>query len=400
MGVRYMFFIPSLPTFSCTYFFPPTHAMPKVASPGLELEVLKNYQPGMSWRYLARIVRKKNMMVTDKTCRDIVERNGKRREAAAAGETYQEYHRPSKVTGKVLKMIERRVSVENPMTQKSIALQVNVCQATVHNVIHNVLDREKRKKTVTHVVNANERKNRKRNCWKLYKYQLAGDKCIFVVTLDESWIRLKVDGGVTSFCYVKRGETVPKEWIKSSRTLWEEKFMVIGVMTYNRTFPLIRVPKGTNVDSEFYVNQVLKPLIRKQLVPYFKDDISKVFIHHDKSSVHTSEHTKNFMEQMNKKYGINFIQKADIPIKGADCSPMDFFGFGFIKQSVERMKFDNVDQLWKKCKKVWKNVPVEMCNKTFESWKIRCRQIQKEEGNLVEQLKEIHKRKLPLKNHN
>lgn len=374
--------------------------MPRVTSPDIEHEVLINYQPGMSYRYLSKILKKKKILVTDKTCKEIIERRGKRREAAAKGEKYQKYQPPQKVTQKVLKLIERRASIENPKTQKIIGIETKVSQSTVNRVIHNRLEMETKMKTKTHVLNERDKQNRMTNCWKLYKNQLAGDKCQVVVTLDESWIRLNVSGGTTTFCYVRRGESVPGEWIKPTRSLWEEKFMVIGAMTYDRTFPLIRVPKGTNVDSEFYVNHVLKPLIHKHLIPHFKDNISKVFIHHDKSTVHTSEITTNYMKKMNEKYGIKFIQKPDIPTKGADCAPLDFFGFGCIKQSVERMKFTSVNQLWNKCKQVWNKVPADMCMDTFESWKLRCRKIREESGSQIEQRKDIHQRRLPLKSQN
>ena len=161
-------------------------------------------------------------------------------------------------------------------------------------------------------------------CNRLYKKYLAGEKCKWTVTIDESWIRLKYDGHTRSFCYVKRGQKVPKEWVKQTRTLWERKFMVIAVMTYYGTIPLFKVPKGKTMTAVNYIKIVLCPLIEKYLIPLFGEDINKIFVHHDKSPVHTAKVTKEFMDSMIEKHGITFIRKEDIPVKGADCAPLDF----------------------------------------------------------------------------
>lgn len=173
--------------------------------------------------------------------------------------------------------------------------------------------------------------------------------------------------------------------------------MVVAAMSHKRTFPLIQVPIGTKVNSRFYVHDVLSPLIHKYLIPTFGDDISKVFIHHDKSSVRVSEFATLYMELMTLKYGIKFITKPDIPVKGADCSPLDFFGFGYLKQQLESCQVGGLNQLWKKAKKVWDGIPSETCAKVFESWKKRCRVIYEEQGSHVEQIKKIHEHKLTLK---
>lgn len=62
---------------------------------------------------------------------------------------------------------------------------------------------QKRRKRMVHVLNLKERKNRMSNCIKLYKNHLVGEKYKFVVTLDESWIRLKFNGHKTNFFSVK-----------------------------------------------------------------------------------------------------------------------------------------------------------------------------------------------------
>lgn len=115
--------------------------------------------------------------------------------------------------------------------------------------------------------------NRKTNTRKLYENELAGDKCRNVVSLNESWAMLTIDGRSKDICYVKKGENMPEDYVKKTRQLWSEKFMMVGIITYHGTLPLIRIPVGITVNSNFYVEYVLKHTI-DMLLKFFDGDIS------------------------------------------------------------------------------------------------------------------------------
>lgn len=250
-------------------------------------------------------------------------------------------------------------------------------------------------KTSVHVLNQKDMKNRKSNCRKLYENHLAGEKCRYVVTLDESWIRLKIDGRKSSF-FMSKGEKncliamSNRRDLFGKQNLWWLRQCLILVLS------LWWVSQGTKVTSHFYVTQVLRPLIHDHLIPSFGDNISKVFVHHEKFSVHASKFTTLYMELMTERYGIKFITKADIPVKGADCSPLDFFGFGYLKQRVEGYSVQNLNQLWNRCRTVWSQIRLETCAKVYEAWKKRLRVIHDKQGSHVEQVREIHCHKLHL----
>ena len=313
------------------------------------------------------------------------------RESEEKGKEFKKSQPLRKVTPRVLATIKRYTSRENIPPHSFIAQKTNVSKSTISRVINNKLEMQKRRKRMVHVLNLKEKKNRMSNCIKLYKKHLAREKCKFVVTLDESWIRLKFDGHRTNFCCIKREESVPYDWVKEERTLWERKFVVVAAMTYFGTIPLFQVPQKTTMTAHNYINLVLRPLIHKYLIPIFGDDINKVLIHQDKSPVHTAEMTTLYLELMNEKYGIRFITKEDIPVKGADCSPLDFFGFGFLKQKVNAAGCRTLKGLWKKCCTIWSEVSPGTCARVYQSWKKRYRMIHQRLGSHVEQTKEIHR---------
>lgn len=101
---------------------------------------------------------------------------------------------------------------------------------------------------------------------------------------------------------------------------------------------------------------------------------------------------------MGLKHGLSFIRKENIPVKGADISPMDFFGFGYIKQGVTKPNVRSRDGIWKKCSQVWDALGPEVCHNVFQARKRRCRTVNKRGGGHVEQVKSIHRHKVSKKN--
>lgn len=96
---------------------------------------------------------------------------------------------------------------------------------------------------------------------------------------------------------------------------------------------------------------------------------------------------------MNKKYGISYLAKKNIPVKGADISPMDFFAFTFIKQAIGKSRAKTMDRVWKKCCEVWKNVSLDICQNLIKAWKERALEVSKRGGQHIEHTKRIHLRK-------
>ena len=77
-------------------------------------------------------------------------------------------------------------------------------------------------------------------------------------------------------------------------------------------------------------------------------------------------------------------------MKGADCSPMDFFGFGWLKAKVSKRRVSTLNGLAKVIKEKWSNVSRETIENVYAGWKRRCRMIYKRQGKHVEQVKGIH----------
>ena len=168
--------------------------------------------------------------------------------------------------------------------------------------------------------------------------------------------------------------------------------MVVGALNGRGRPPLIQVPQNVKVNSNYYVEEVLKALLEFHVPKLYGEDTPKVFVHHDAASSHTSRATSLYAEDLRSRTGITIIPKGEIPVKSPDASPMDFYGFGMLKQALFKRRARTLPGLWKALKEEWSKVTPEMCVKVFESWKRRLREVSARSGEHVENTKKIHRR--------
>ena len=84
------------------------------------------------------------------------------------------------------------------------------------------------------------------------------------------------------------------------------------------------------VNSHFYVDKVLRPILQKDIPRLYGKLAKKVTLHHDPAPPHTSFFTYNSIVEM----AFNFITKEEWSANSPDISPMDFSLNGILKQSL------------------------------------------------------------------
>jgi hypothetical protein len=200
------------------------------------------------------------------------------------------------------------VTNANPISQPLMAKQLNMsAKCWSHNSSGFTIRNPK--KTKVHVLSDAHKANRKVNCRKLYDRHLSGSKYEFVVTLDETYIYLNYCNGRREICYVKRGEKVPEDWVKEQRELHPVGFMLVGAICGRGPIKLIRVPKKVKVNAQYYIDSVLKPILEIEIPKLYPKEMHKVYVHHDKATSHTAKKTHDYLSDLNRRTGINFIKK-------------------------------------------------------------------------------------------
>ncbi|UYV67880.1 hypothetical protein LAZ67_5002371 [Cordylochernes scorpioides] len=314
---------------------------------------------------------------------------GKKREAESNGQKFQvDRPRPVRTPATVSK-VKRLATTENPPSQRQLSRMCGTSLKTINNIIHKDLELDTRRKGKVHKLTPFHMKNRATNARKLYEEHLAGSRSEYTATLDEAWMYVTYCNGIRKICYIKRGNQVPDNWVHQCSETFLKGFMVVGVMTGRGVLPLIKVPSKVKVNSEFYIECVLKPVI-EQLKDLYPGEMDKVFLHHDKASSHTSNKTQQFLQEMKDTLGLNFIRNSDIPVKSPDASPLDFYGFGMLKQRLFNRRPKTEAGLWKAAQEEWSNVSLSKVKEVFAAWKVRCREIAKKKGKHIEHMKKIH----------
>jgi len=196
---------------------------------------------------------------------------------------------------------------------------------------------EKRKKTRVHTLTEHEIKNRSRNSIRLYR-SICGHRTQFSVTLDEAMFFFIPGQHSSDVFFVRKGEEIPENYVKQVREVQAPHVMVVAGMTGRGPLKARIVLPKTKINADYYIKKVLRPIIEKELPSLYPDDMDKLFVHHDKAPSHMANRTFDFLAEMKQKYGISFQVKEDIAVKGADCSPMDFFAFGWLKSKIKETK--------------------------------------------------------------
>ena len=359
----------------------------------IKVEALIKYlsKEGLSSRVIVQRLKGQNISVSKSTVNNVLNNVGIWRQAKLAGLPSPKKRRPMKVaTPQVVAKVRFLTSKRNPPSWNQMSRKLKVSPRTIQRIIQR-LNKEKRKKAKVHRLTPAHIQNRKTNCRKLYEKVLAGQRSEFVVTLDEALFGLENCNGERKICYVKAGQQVPEDWVVDHENFFES-FMVVGAISGRGTLPLIKVPKKTKVNADYYVSHVLKPLVEVHLPRLYPGEMSKVVIHHDKASSHTARKTQDYCRMAKDKWGVTIIRNEDIPVKSPDTSPMDFFGFGYLKWQLFGHRPSTAEGVWKLLRRVWAKVDLDLINRTYESWKRRVRAVVKKQGFHIENTKIIHRR--------
>lgn len=368
--------------------------MPKKVGRETEAAVKQLFKAGMSSRKIQKHLEKSGVHINQSTIIRIINDNGKRREAKALGLSSPKKYQPLKVRNSALRRkIDLMTKQENPPSQRQMARRLNVSARTVRRIIHEDLKKKTTRKRQVHSLQPRHIQNRKTNSRKLYERHLAGHRSQYAVTLDEALFWVQDCNGTRKICYTTSREEVEK-FVCPKKERFGDKMMVVGAVSGRGVLPLKRVPPKVKINSKYYVNDVLKPLLEKEVPKLYPGECDKVFVHHDAASSHTAKFTASYAAQLKEDLGITIISNSLIPVKSPDTSPMDFFGFGFLKQRLAARRAKTLDGVWKVLRDEWSKITPQKVEQVFSSWKRRLRCVSRRGGQHIEQTKAIHRRKL------
>ena len=347
---------------------------------------------GMSYTKAAKTAKNSGIHVTSATVSNLCNYKGKHRQARLQGRVYHEKHTRHVRTTQLVNRIKSRIIGENPKPLKTIAREMDISRTTLARVVYEDLKLRKKKKRQVHVLTEANIENRRLNSLKLYN-KIRGHKSEFAVTIDEAMFYYIPGQHLADVVYLRPGEEMPPEFVKQCHAIQPKHVMVIAGMTGRGPLRARIVPEKTKINADYYRDHVLKPIFQKELPKIYPGELDKVFFHQDKAPSHMAHKTFKYLEELRKKHSIDYQKKEHVVVKGADCSPMDFFGFGWLKYQVKKTRVKSWESFCKTITRRWSELSPETCANVYRAWKRRCQQIHKMSGKHIEQTKDIHLRK-------
>jgi histone-lysine N-methyltransferase SETMAR len=150
----------------------------------------------------------------------------------------------------------------------------------------------------------------------------------YLITLDESWFYLWSERDTI---WLQPGSEPPE---RVKHTVQDEKVM-ITIAWWTSGFHLVTgLPKGQKFNANYYINQILTPLLNSELYP----PDTKLIIHADNARPHMAKKCQDFLEEIG-------ADRAPHPPYSPDLAPSDFFLFGHLKGCLKGTKFQDSQEL-------------------------------------------------------
>ena len=284
--------------------------------------------------------------------------------------------RPRTVSPGDIKKLKMMVNKDNPPSQRYMALKLNKSVKCINYHIHKTLRFKIKNKKQVHVLTEDNIKKRHQRSFKLY-LRLNKDQWKNYITSDESLFHVSECNRQTKFHYVKIDEKskIVKPYFQPKK--FGKAVMVWGAISFNGKSKLYFVKPGIKINSEYYINNVLKPFLKEAKVLYPQNDF---IFHQDSAPSHASKKTIKFLKDNN----IKFITPEEWMPMSPDAAPMDYYIWSHLKRKLKNHKINNIDRLKRVLKLEWNKIPQKTINKVLKSWAKRCRLIYKNKGLNIE----------------
>ena len=287
-------------------------------------------------------------------------------------------------TPNTVRAIRTAVTQEDPPMQRSLAIRHGISNGTVSNIIRTNLALEARHKARGHRLTERHIQERFTNARKLYETYLAWNKWQWVCTLDEGWLYLDDTNRVRSIFYRPTDHKSRSDFVLQCKEKFAKGFLVVAGYCSRGTLPLVQVPSNTKVNTAYFQENVMDPLYDAHIPHLYGDETTNVWIHMDKASSHTARSSQSFYARKAEETGIRVIPFSSIPVKSPDASPMDYCGFGLLKQALARRRPRTLQGLRKVATAVWRDIPLPILRSSLLQWKLRCRAIVRARGRHIE----------------
>jgi hypothetical protein len=151
-------------------------------------------------------------------------------------------------------------------------------------------------------------------------------------------------------------------------------------ISYRGVTKSLFVPAGVKINSDIYINTILKPMFEEDIPALYGEDLDKVVFHHDNAPAHQSAVTQDWLASS----GIKFIPKEDWMGISPDLAPMDNGINGIFKRNLFNRKPRTLAGLKTVMLDEWSKLSIVIIRKTLRAWSGRVKLMLENHGYQIE----------------
>ncbi|OQV12447.1 hypothetical protein BV898_13323 [Hypsibius exemplaris] len=140
----------------------------------------------------------------------------------------------------------------------------DVSERTIRRVLGENLQSDWLKKTKTHAL-SNKQVQQRLDCGPRFLKLLRVDRWKYVVFFNEFWQSMNDCGGIRDCYYPEKGKTSSGKSHKKWKQTFPKKVMCAAGVSYCGATGIYFVPPTSEVNSAFFLNNIVKPIVEKDV---------------------------------------------------------------------------------------------------------------------------------------
>ena len=259
------------------------------------------------------------------------------------------------------------------LSARQLALHLGEPPSTVKSYLHDVLGFEfKRTRWVPHLLSPSQKKSRIQLSQSLLKEVEDAEKHSFrfFCTGDESWFFYETP---LKGLWLPPDEEPPEG---QKATHFAPKTMVTIFWNPDGIVLIRALPAGEKWSGEYFINNILKPMMKTEAYKDAKRENRKLTLHMDNARVHTASIVRQFMQQ-------NGFAVAPHPAYSPDLAPSDFYLFGALKSRITGRVFASSDEIIEWITREFQRISPDELERAFQEWKQRLARCSKSDGSYI-----------------
>ncbi|OQV19433.1 hypothetical protein BV898_06547 [Hypsibius exemplaris] len=192
-----------------------------------------------------------------------------------------------------------------------MAERYDVSERTIRRILSKNLQSDLLKKTETHAL-SNKQVQQRLNRGPRFLKLLEGDRWKYVVSFDEFCLSMNDCGGIRDCYYRKKGKPVPESRTKKWKQKFPKKVMCAAGVSYRGATSIYFVSPTSKVDSAFFLNNIVKPIVEKGIPRPYPGKEHKVILHFDIASSHTTPAVYSYPKSKKVKKAIQAVLSSEL----------------------------------------------------------------------------------------